>query len=277
MAETLSRRHSRGTSTRFDNSRERLIFAILIAVGIVLVLLVAAVLVNLYLPDVALSLQLGGMSRNKSVLPRNTDIWMADSDGTLRFVTLVYPVKSPDGVSSGVSTVAGPYVKTADDILESKSIGALSANSEIMPGTDSDSGNVYEYFWLEQDPDSELYGLDVLTANSPYITPDAEDATLKTISMGAAKQDYYAQTIVVIAFAPGTRVDNIVQAPQASSGQATPVPEVFLRPYRRINLNGWLVYYFDTTSLSSDQTIRIQYRLGVGSAKLDYYEVDAKR
>jgi hypothetical protein len=277
MAETLSRRRSRGTSTRFDNSKERLIFSILIALGVVLVLLVSVVVVSLYLPDVALSLQLGGMSRNQSVLPRNTDIWIADADGTLRFVTLYYPLESPDGTSSGVSPVAGPYVNTAQDILESESIGALSADSEIMPGTDSDSGHVYENFWLEQDPDSEVYGVDVLTTNSPYIIVDGNSPNIKTLSMGASKQDYYAQTIVAIAFAPGTQVDNIMQEIQATPGQATPVPEVFLRPYRRINLNGWLVYYFDTTSLPSDQTIRIQYRLGVGSAKLDFFEVDAKR
>jgi ligand-binding sensor domain-containing protein len=276
MTETSSKRHSRGTSTRFDRSRERLIFSILIALGVVLVLLVAAVLVNLYLPDVALSLQLGGMSRNKSVLPRNTDIWIADADGTLRFVTLVFPVKGPDGTSSGGAPVAGPYVKAAKDILESKSIGALSANTEILPGKDNDSGNVYESFWVEQDPASEVYGIDVLTTNSPYIT-DTQDANIKALSMGASKQDYYAQRIVAIAFAPGTQIDNIGQTVQAAADQATPVPEVFLRPYRRFNLNGWIVYYFDTTSLSSDQTIRIRYQIGRGSAKLDYLEVDAKR
>ncbi len=52
---------------------------------------------------------------------------------------------------------------------------------------------------------------------------------------------------------------------------------MLLRPYRRITLNGWLVYYFDTSSLTGDQTIRIQYRLGKGSSNLDIYEVDAKR
>lgn len=277
MAETLSRRRSRGTSTRFDNSRERLIFSILIALGVVLLLLVIAMVVNLYLPDAALSLQLGGMSRDKPDLPRNTDIWIADADGTLRFVTLVYPVKGPDGTASGVAPIAGPYVKTAEDIIESKSIGALSASSEILPGTDSDSGNVYESFWIDQDPASEVYGLDVLTSDSPYITPDSQDPTLKSLSMGASKQDYYAQKIVAIAFAPGTQIVNIVQSVQAAPDQPTPMPEILLRPYRRINLSGWLVYYFDTTSLAGDQTIRIQYQLGKGSARLDYFEVDAKR
>jgi hypothetical protein len=277
MTETLSRRRSRGTSTRFDNSRERLIFSILIALGVILVLSVLVVLVGLYLPDVALSLQMGGISRNESVLPRTTDIWIADADDTLRFVTLRYPLSSPDGTFGGVAPVAGPYVKAAEDILESESIGAISADSEILPGTDNDSGHVYENFWLEQDPDSEVYGLDILTTNSPYITVDAQDSNIKTLSMGASIQDYYAQSIVAIAFAPGTQIDNIVQTVQVTPGQATPMPEVLLRPYRRINLNGWLVYYFDTTSLSSDQSIRIQYRLGRGSAKLDYFEVDAKR
>ncbi len=279
MAEISSRRRARGTTTRFDRSQERLIIYVLIALGVILVLSVAAVVVNLYLPDVALTLQLGGMGRNKTVLPRNTDIWIANPDGTLRFATLFYPVRGDNAGSSEVFTVAGPYVPEAKDIVESKSFGALSANSEIMPGTGGDSGRVFEQFWLEQDPASEVYGLDVLTANSPYVTTDASDPNIKTLSMGASKQDveYYAQTIVAIAFAPGTGIDSAVQAVRSTAGQPTPTPENLLRPYRRITLNGWLVYYFDTTSLPSNQTIRIQYRLGRGLAKIDIYEIDAKR
>lgn len=277
MVETPSRRRGRKTATRFDNSRERLVISILIALGIIIVLLVTAVLVNLFLPDAALTLQLGGMARGKAVVPRNTDIWIVNSDGTLRFATLFFPVRDANAPSSEVFTVAGPYVNQAQDILESKSFGALTANSEILPGLGNDSGRVYEQFWLEQDPASEVYGLDMLTANSPYITPDAEDPNIKTLSMGAEAQDYYAQRIVAIAFAPGARIDSITQAASFSPGLATPVPEILLRPYRRIDLDGWLIYYFDTTSLTFDQTIRIQYRLGGGISNLDILEVDDKR
>lgn len=277
MSETLTRRRSRGKTTHFDNARERLIISVLIGLGIIVVLLAVAVVISLYLPDVALTMQLGGAGRSKDVLPRNTDIWIIDAEGGLRFVTLVFPAKDETGVSDVTFPVAGPYVSQAGDIAEAKTIGALTSSSEMMPGTDSDSSHVYEQFWLERDPASEVYGLDILTTNSPYITAlNSEDPEAKTLSMGASKQEYYAQVVVAIAFAPGTKIDSIVQT-QTASGQATPVPESFLRPYRRINLNGWLIYYYDTTSLTSDQTIRIQYRSGKGSSNLDIYEVDARR
>lgn len=277
MTEIPSTRRSRRTSTRFDSSRERVVLSILIALGVVLVLGVVAVILSLYMPDVALSLQLGGINRNKPDLPRSTNIWIVDTDGTLRFVTLNYSLQSPDGTFGGVTTVAGPYVNSAEDILESKSIGAISTNSEVLPGVSDDSGRVYEQFWLEQDPDSEVYGVDILTTNSPYITDDENNPNVKILSMGASKQDFYVQKIVAIAFGPGTQIESIVQTVEAAPDLPTPMPVSFMRPYRRIYLNNWLVYYFDTTSLSSDQTIRIQYRPGRGSAKLDFFEVDARR
>jgi hypothetical protein len=277
MDEISRRQRSRKTATRFDNRQERIVISALVALGILVVLVVTGVLVYLFLPDAALTLQLGGMARNETVLPRNTDIWMVNSDGTVRFATVFFPVKDASVSSSETFTVTGPYVTQAQDILESKSFGATSISSEILPGVGNDSTHVYEQFTLQQDPSSEMYGLDMLTTNSPYITPDAQDANIKTLSMGAELDDYYAQSIVAIAFAPGTQIDNLTQPAPSTAGQPTPVPEILLRPYRRVNLNSWLVYYFDTTSLTFKQTIRIQYRLGSGSSNLDIFEVDAKR
>lgn len=267
MTETPHRRRGRKTTTVFAPTR-RFTVPILAAIGVIAILAVAVVLINLALPDVALTLQGGGAKRGESIVPRNTDVWIVNADGTLRFATLFFPDSDPDIQVSEAYTVTGPLVGSAQDILKSEPFGALTANSEILPATGDDSKYMYEQYWIDRDPQSEVYGLETVTTNSPYILSGDPKTGALLIAIKTPRQDYFRQVIVAVAFAPGTQIDNIQDGTEAGA---------VMRPYRRVNLNGWLVYYFDTTSQARDMTIRMIYRLGKGVSTLDASEVDARR
>ncbi|MBN1313504.1 MAG: hypothetical protein JXB30_19010 [Anaerolineae bacterium] len=266
-----SKRRRQSTAARSDTSRQYVTISIPILVAMGIVLLVLLMMgINLFLPDVSLIIRGGGDSRAKDIVPRNTDVWIVNADGTLRFATLFFPVRGENAPTSEVYTVTGPLLRKAEDILKVKTFGALSANSEILPGTGGGSDYVYEQYWIERDPKSAVYGVEVLTANSPYIVIAANDGRASTLSVRTPSQDYYAQVIVAVVFAPKTRIITI--AYNGKSGKKTA-----LIPYRRINLKGWLVYYFDTTSLETDQSIEIRYSPGEASSDLDILEIDANR
>ncbi|MBN1429313.1 MAG: hypothetical protein JXB07_13140 [Anaerolineae bacterium] len=264
--EIIKRRQKRDLAA----GRQRVVISILVTVVIIAVLAIVIVLTYPQLPDLALTLQGGGRGRAGDIVPRNTDIWIANTDGTLRFATLFFPVGGMDTPTGEVFTVTSPLVNKAQDILSTKTYGALSANSEILPGTGRGSEQVYEQHWITRDPGSEVYGIEVLIAHPGYIIADPEGSGVYTLSMNAPKQTDYRQVIVAIAFTPGTRIVDVARKSTAGTQKV-------LRPYRRVEIDGWLVYYFDTTSLPDDQSIRVRYSQGESASPPDVFAIDANR
>ena len=156
-----NKRRTRRKAAR-SNTKQEYITLIVIG-GIALVLIILAI--HLYLPNVALIMRGGGASRAKNIVPRNTDVWIVNADGTLRFATLFFPVREENTPTGEIYTVTGPLLDQATDVLNAKTFGALSANSEVLPGTGRGSDRVYEQYWIERDPESEVYGLEVLAVN----------------------------------------------------------------------------------------------------------------
>ena len=253
---SIPSRRKTQSHTRFDDSRRRLIIAIPIG-AIVLAIIVALVLYFAdHDPNFALGIELGGFSRAENVQPRNFRLWAVLPEGRLRYATLFYPA-STNAPASEVLTIAGPLVNSAGDIQQTMYFGALNIRSQVQSGTGGDSSRVYDLFWVEHDPKSGSYGVDIITQKSPYIAKDLTDSTGKMsyIAMGAPPQVYYAQVIVALAFPPGTTIGNLTLS-VATSGNA---PETLMKPYRRAVVDGWTLLYFDQSSLPTTETVRVQY------------------
>lgn len=256
MTNSIASRRKSQPRTRFDDTRRRMIIAI--PIGVVVIATIAAVLMLMADrdPNFALGMQLGGFSRAQNVQPRNFRLWAVLPDGRLRYATLFFPA-SANAPASEVLTIAGPLVNSPDDIVETRYFGALNIRSEIQSGTGGDKSRFYRAFWVEHDPKSGSYGVDVVTQKSPYISKDTADKSGKMsyIAMGAPPQAYYTQVIVAVAFPPGTTIGNLM-LPVATTGNT---PEALMRPYRRTEVDGWTVLYFDQTSLPTTETVRVQF------------------
>jgi len=265
--------------TRFDDTRRRVIVAIpLIAVA--LALIAGAVM---YFadrdPNFALAVQLGGFPRAQNIPPRNFRLWAVMPEGRLRYATLFFP-PSTNAPASEVLTIAGPLVDSTADIEQTMYFGALSIRSQTQSGTGGDSKRFYQLFWVEHDPKSGSYGVDITVQKSPYIVKDTADKTGKTsyIAMGATAatdQPYYSQVIVAVAFPPGTTINDLTHH-VATSGDT---PEALLRPYRRAMVDGWTLLYFDQSSLPDTETIRVQYTPSSSTTApdLSLWDADAAR
>jgi hypothetical protein len=265
------------------DSQRRLLIVAWVVAGIALIALVG-VLASNYInsadANTMLNFQLGGLPRAKEVLPRNFRLWTVYPNGNVRFQTAFYP--APAEVSTlQTLTVAGPLVNSAEDILSSTYFGALSAEGSLQAGPGADSGRVYEAFDLGRATEGSAYGINVLIANPPYISPSLDDpvtpvneAEFREMAMGANPQDFYKQMVWALALPPGTVVDNPAFA------IATDDPANVYRPYRRADVDGWTVYYFDVTSLTGNKTIRIRYQPAaptVDVADPDFWKADRMR
>jgi hypothetical protein len=221
-------------------------------------------------------------------------------DGSLRFATVFEIEEDPTQVSIGLP-VAGPYVNAAEDVVSTRYFGALGVTRSMKGGVDNDSSRVYYEYTVERDPSVQVYGINVLTTNPPYIEPgkirlpngtiDVDPAGLKKmVAFGAPPQGFYNQVTVVVVFPPGTVMDSInylipKNDPAPLPGQLNTPPvttntEKVLAPYRRVNFNGWTAYYFDTTVLTDNYTIRLLYTPPTPSADLldpDIFAIDAGR
>src|SRR5574341_384837 len=280
---TLSRRsppeRSRGSATRFDTTRQTVVFAALAVLLFVIIAALAFLLISAVNPAFFLNIT-GGASRARDVSPRNTDIWIVYPDGSLRFVT--YFVPGVAEAASVVFTVAGPYVNAPEDVISAETIGALYTGEEVQSGVGNDAARFFTLYSMERDPSLDAYGVDVLTANPPYISADTTDPQASVISMGAEPQvsserpqPYYQQVIIALGFPPGTQVLDIAYQLQTE----TPVlpRDVMLYPSRRVTINGWIIYYFDGTSLDVLNTIRMRYIIGGETPEFDPLEIDARR
>lgn len=282
MSERMTARRGSQQRTRFDDTGRRTIVGVIIGILALAVVIGILVAVSMQNPDLGLTLQLGGPSRAQDIQPRNFRVWAVQPDGRLRFATAFFPSRT-NAPASEVFTVAGPLVNKAEDIQQTHYFGALNINSQVQPGTGNDSSRFYKLFWVEHDPQVAAYGVDMMTQKSPYVVADSADKNGKMsyIAMGAPQQTYYAQVIVAVAFPPGAMIDNVAYPlPEASGGTTT---ETMMRPYRRVTIGGWTVYYFDQTTLAQPQTVRIRYTPPKSPANmpaafdLNLWEVDRMR
>jgi hypothetical protein len=277
MTQTTSGRHGLQPRTRFDDTRRKTLVGLLIALVALIVLATALVVIGSRSPDLGLTLQLGGFSRSKDVQPRNFRLWAIQPDGKLRFVTVFYPARG-NAPASEVFTVAGPLVNNPQDTEQTRYFGALNINSQIQNGQGNDSTRFYRLFWVEHDPSVAAYGVDIVTQNPPYVSLDSKDIKMRNIAMGAPQQTYYAQVIVAIAFPPGAIISDVAYAlPDVPAGAA---PETLLKPYRRLTISGWTVYFYDQTLLVLAGTVRIRYSPPANpkpAPELSIWDTDARR
>jgi len=271
------RRSSDAETVIEETSQRRLAVVALIIGGVVILALIGVLVannINAADPDTALTAQLGGLPRATGDTPRNFRLWSVYPDGKVRFQAAYFPVIA-NAPASEVVTIAGPLVNQPGDIQAITYFGALNISGVIQPGPGSDASRAYELFSLERDPERESYGINVLITNPPYLSADPTDARYKLMAMGAPPQQYYKQMIWGLALPPGSQVAN------AAFQQASDAATTMLRPYRRVGLDGWTIYYFDVSKLDNLQTIRIRYlppAAGGGEiADPDFWQADRMR
>lgn len=255
----LTTRHERGAQTRFDRTRQTVIYVIGGLLALILVLLLAFLILISASPRAALIIQSAAAGRAFDVPRRNIDVWAVYPDDSVRFATLFYP--DVGGTIPEQVDVAGPLVYQPDDILDSEVLGGELLDTELLSGPGDDSIYVYQKFDLIREGDEEPYGAVVKVKNPPYLSVE-EDS--KSIGLGTTEQTYYQQVIVAVAFPKGTTV---VEFPD-------------MQPYRRKVIVGWVVFYFDTTAPEPGDAITVNYRSGASveaPPDLDPYLVDVMR
>jgi hypothetical protein len=241
---------ARGSRTRVDRGGRNVLFLL---VGLVLVVIIGLVVLFLVTRG-------GATSHATDVVPRNIDIWAVYPDQRLRFATLFFP---DDTGQTGPQTVtaAGPLVQSAELIQSTASIGGTELTSEIRPGPGQDSGLVYSLVTIERQSNSEPYGVDVMTVNSPYLglQPDGSQA----LALGISQRGALQQVIVAVALPRDAEVTT---------------PADSLVSYRQVNVGDWAVWYFDTTEASTTDAIRLNFTLGGDSpAEIDFRAIDDRR
>jgi hypothetical protein len=202
-----------------------------------------------------------GARRGTNATPRVIDVWAVYPDETLRYVEIIHPDPVAEGTEESVD-VAGPLVDTEDDITSLESFGGEVEKAAYAVGPGQDAERVYPLVTIRPD-ESGMYGLDIVTEHSPYIAPNSATGEGLILSLGTQQQDYYEQFIVAVALPPGASVTNVPN----------------FEPYREVHVDGWRVYYFDTTDATGAEVIRLHFDLAGASAsppELDPWRIDAR-
>lgn len=250
MSETKPTRQ-RGSSTQFDTSRQTLIKVIVGILGVILLLLFILLGIISWAPRLALVITSPISRHNSDAIPRNMDIWAVYPDDTVRFISLVYPERTPEGAVTEAA-VAGPLLQRGDDTISSTVFGGDLISVELLPGPGNDSRFLYELYTLSYQWKSDTpYGVDATVITPPYLS-GLEDSG-KRIALGAGSQTRYEQVIVAVALPPGAKVLGL--EPEPDTYQDTPT----LRPYRRAVVEGWTVFYYDTSLLDRTYTLVVDY------------------
>lgn len=241
---------ARGSRTRVDRGGRNVLFLL---VGLVLLVIIGLVVLFF-------ATRGGATSRATDIVPRNIDIWAVYPDQRLRFATLFFP---DDTGQSGLQTVtaAGPLVQNAESIQSTASIGGTELTSEIRPGPGQDAGLVYSLVTIERQSNSEPYGVDVITLNSPYLALQPDGS--QTLALGIGERGALQQVIVAVA---------LPQDAEAATAADS------IESYRQANVGDWEVWYFDTTQAATTQAIRLTFTLGGDTpADIDFRAIDDRR
>src|SRR5574341_69021 len=243
-------RPRRGTSTQFDTTRQTVIKAVIGSLVAMAALLFIVLGIISWAPTLALTITHPVNSRVTATTPRNMDIWAVYPDDSVRFVSIFYPTVGETAQSISVD-VAGPLMRRGDDLIVASVFGGSLLATEILPGPGGDSAYVYERYTLAYESSGAPYGVDIKVVSPPYLGFKA-DKGFKRVALGADPQDYYTQLIVAVALPPGSQFKGFSFN---DPDYQTPI----MRPYRRARINGWIVFYYDTTSLTERSTINIDY------------------
>jgi len=247
----MGRRSERGKQTRFDRGPR---------ITLIITLVFAAAVVGL-----AIASFVGGQRENLSRLdarPRNTDIWIVYPDERVRFAALLYP--SQDEFTPGADvqefTTAGPLVYSMDDVLDTEIIGGDLIGSEMLEGPTGNEDLVYELFRIDHKGE-DAYGVNVETQNSAYLSFQSDGSRL--LLLGANAQPRFNQVVVAVALPEDALVN------EEFAG---------LEPYRQREVDGWTVYYFNTTLVEGNGSIQLEYFPGQANPETpNLFEIDARR
>jgi len=199
--------------------------------------------------------------RNVEETPRYIDLWALYPGDEVRFVSRFHPALL---VNEAVEVV-GPLVPSAGAVLSADPIGGEIATTETLEGPGHDSALVYNLYTLNRASGSDVYGIDVRSSASPYVTVDSASPDQRIFSIGTVPQDYYVQVVVAVALPKDAEVVSAPSAPDMES-------------YRYAVVSGWQVYYFDVTDATGQEAIRLTYKLSSGEpAALNAARIDQRR
>jgi len=209
--------------------------------------------------------------------PRNTDIWFVYPDGSVRFAALLYPAPEdfPPNSTEAEFTVAGPLVYSMGDMLDTEVIGGSITDSEVLPGPTGNQDLFYELFRIQYEGDGDQpYGINVETFNSAYVSLLADGTRL--LLLGTDNQSRFAQVVVAVALPEDTQVfEDVFEQPEDPDNPEGPQR---YGPYRQRTIDGWTVYYFDTTYSTGREAIQIEFLPGQTTPETpDLITIDEER
>lgn len=194
---------------------------------------------------------IGGEPRAADIDRRHFNLFEYHVDDTVRIVTTVYM----SGSGSTRTSMWSPWFRPGDEMLSVDFIHARLV--EQSPYSEEYHGVLNTCYKYIIDTQSDHYGYDMLT-NRGYLHVRETD---RLLSIGNDPQAYYAQDIVAVAIPQSATVTSIYD----------------YEPYRHIALDGWDIYYYDATDISSHVSIHITYVPGGDAPELDWAEVEAAR
>lgn len=199
--------------------------------------------------------------RNLDETPRYIDLWALYPGDEVRFVSRFHPAQ----IGNEAVEVVGPLVPSAGAVLSADPIGGQIISTETLEGPGHDAALVYNLYTLSRGSGGDVYGIDVRSSASPYITADPAAPDQRIFSIGTVTQDYYAQVVVAVALPTDAEVVSAPSSPDMES-------------YRYAVVGGWQVYYFDVTSATGQEAIRLTYRMPSGEpSPLNAARIDRRR
>ncbi|MCC6906123.1 MAG: hypothetical protein IT326_09795 [Anaerolineae bacterium] len=193
----------------------------------------------------ALSSVVGQGRHNEEILPRALDVYAIYPDGHLRVVRLVHPVdmqlvdKKIEPHDEEV-VLFGPSMARRDDLVDVDHAGARLTRSEAIVDPHN-PGWFVERFPLVRRTGDGPYWIDLALASSPNLSQDGVDWAF---SLEVRPQETFAQQIIAITV-PHTSeaLDNGFES------------------YRDVYVGGWRVFFYDTSVLAAEDTIRLDFTM----------------
>lgn len=199
---------------------------------------------------------IGGEPRLSYVTPRIFKLFEFHSDDSVRIVEIV----TEDDVVGSHVDIWGPYMKADNESLEIEFINAELVDRTIYTDVYRDRTWYYHQYTIV--PLQNTYGYDALTDKKFLHTmQQGRPRSDRLISIGTDPQSYYEQWVDAVAIPLDAEVTRVYD----------------YQPYRYITLEGWGIYYYDTTEITSHVSLHITYVPGEDAPSLDWAEVEALR
>ncbi len=195
------------------------------------------------------NIEIEGKPRSSDLETRRFVLWEFHSDDTVRVVE----VKTlADWENLMITNIFGQLLRPEDTILSVEWIG-----SNIMDEyTYEEDEYLRTNYFVETN--SRRFGYDMYFDHLPHLRIQSDD--LRLITLGIEPKSY-DQEVIAVAVPIGMEIEEVFK----------------YMPYKQITLDDWNIFYYDTTAISGTASIRIRYRVGEDSEKLDARVVEESR